>query len=128
SASFASAPRRRKVRSARDALADIPRCAPLRLLSGRDPLRWARVRVLLSWTRYPDPCRRPASPQAPHRSLPPGGESSFTPLRLLSPHNPLRWAFAGAPDLGRLGGQLDAVSRSLSPPQITFLRSSSPTI
>ena len=35
-------PRRRKVHSVRDALAGIPHFIPLRLLSNRDPLRWAR--------------------------------------------------------------------------------------
>ena len=37
------APRRSKVRSGQNALAGISSSAPLRLLSPRDPLRWARV-------------------------------------------------------------------------------------
>ena len=39
------APRRRKVRSVRNGRLAIPHCAPLLLLSERDPLRWARVRL-----------------------------------------------------------------------------------
>ena len=44
------------------------------------------------------PLQRTLSPQAPYLLLPPPcGESSLTPLRLLSPHEPLRWVRAGAP-------------------------------
>ena len=39
----------------------------------------------------------PSSSQASYPSLPPGGESSFISLLLLSPRDPLRWARAGAP-------------------------------
>ena len=38
-----------------------------------------------------------SSAQAPYRSLPAYAESSFAPLRLLSPRKPLRWACAGTP-------------------------------
>ncbi|GBF69758.1 hypothetical protein LAWASA_2485 [Lawsonibacter asaccharolyticus] len=39
-------PRRRsKVRSVRDSLTAIPHCAPLLLLSGPHPLRWAAPRL-----------------------------------------------------------------------------------
>ena len=43
-----------------------------------------------------------SSAQATDRSLPGRPESSFPPLGLLSPPNPLRWASAGAPLGGRI--------------------------
>ena len=71
-----AAPRRRKVHSARDTLAGIPRCAPLRLLSGRDPLRGARARFWVSWRQCPDLYHRPRSCcGAAHRPPAPSGAS-----------------------------------------------------
>ncbi len=47
--------------------------------------------------------RQTASSQASYPSFCPlGGKSSVTPLLLLSPPNPLRWALAGAPICGPL--------------------------
>ena len=38
-----------------------------------------------------------SSAQTAYRLFPPIGENALTPLRLLSPPDPLRWAPAGAP-------------------------------
>ncbi len=50
----------------------------------------------------PESSRPTSSAQAADRSLPRKRESSFPPLGLLSPPNPLRWASAGAPLGGRI--------------------------
>ena len=50
----------------------------------------------------PRSSRPTSSAQAADRSLPRKRESSFPPLGLLSPPNPLRWASAGAPLGGRI--------------------------
>ena len=50
----------------------------------------------------PRSSRPTSSAQAADRSLPRKRESSFPPLCLLSPPNPLRWASAGAPLGGRI--------------------------
>ena len=39
-----------------------------------------------------------SSAQTAYRLFPPIGENALTPLRLLSPPDPLRWALVGAPE------------------------------
>ena len=46
--------------------------------------------------------RGPSSSQSPYPSLPAYAESSLIPMLVLSPRKPLRWVFAGAPDLLKL--------------------------
>ena len=46
--------------------------------------------------------RRLPSSQSPYPSLPAYAESSLIPMLVLSPRKPLRWVFAGAPDLLKL--------------------------
>ena len=75
----------------------------------------------VSWRRGRGPCRRPESAQSPLCSGHPCGHPS---LRSLAP--PLRTRPAARGSRPVLG-QLEAVSRSLSPPQIMLRRSSSPT-
>ncbi len=55
-----------------------------------------------------------------------GGHSDLRSLAAPLPTNPGGTGFVGDPGSG--ANQLEAVSRSLSPPQIMFLRSSSPTV
>ena len=45
---------------------------------------------------------RSSSSQSPYPSLPAYAESSLIPMLVLSPRKPLRWVFAGAPDLLKL--------------------------
>ena len=46
--------------------------------------------------------RGPSSSQSPYPSLPAYAESSLIPMLVLSPRKPLRWVFAGAPDVLKL--------------------------
>ena len=81
--------------------------APALLLGlARRPLGTARHHSVTGLAKPPAPSfppflreemGAPSSAQAADRSLPGRPESSFPPLGLLSPPNPLRWASAGAP-------------------------------
>ena len=70
------------------------------------------------WRGHPDAGRPGAasSAQATDRSLPGRPESSFPPLGLLSPPNPLRWASAGAPILQAPMGRAAMPTRFLQAP------------
>ncbi len=115
--------------------------SPLRLLSPRDPLRWARAGAPFGKRRFASEIERGRGPkshrvrvsariiykrfwrsfasssQAPYRSFRRRRQNSFSPLRLLSPLGPFHWARRG-PRLANAG--LSRISNAIPTKWIAF--------
>ena len=100
--------RRRKVRCMRNALAGISFCAPLLLLSERDPLRWVPARF---------PCAPPIRPPSSSSQSPlcSGQPAGYPSLRSLAPplrHGPASLGSVSVSDFPARRGRLQFIPGS----------------